>query len=174
MKRVTALKHLPEGVVYSQLETSVGVLFLFASTEGLHAIFWDVVQHADEFDCLLTRFAHDPQHPVIQQTSEQLTQYFAGQRTMFDVPLVIHGTPFQQQAWQALQAIPFGETRSYGQQAAAIGNKNKARAVGMANNANPIPIIIPCHRVLGANGKLVGFGGGLDKKAFLLALKGKM
>ena len=159
---------MPEGVVYSQLETLVGVLFLFASIQGLHAIFWDVVQHVDEFDCSLARFAHDPQHPVIQQVSDQLIQYFSGQRTTFDVPLVIHGTPFQQQAWQAL---PFGETCSYGQQAAAVGNKNKARAVGMANNANPIPIIIPCHRVVGGNGKLVGFGGGLDKKAFLLAFE---
>ena len=77
MKRVTTLKHLPEGVVYSQLETLVGVLFLFTSTQGLHAIFWDVVQHVDEFDCSLTRFAHDPQHPVIQQVSDQLIQYFA-------------------------------------------------------------------------------------------------
>lgn len=82
------------------------MLLLFASTQGLHAIFWDVDQQTDEFDRVLTRFAHDTQHPVIQQASEQLAQYFSEQRTTFDVPLVINGTPFQQQAWQALRAIP--------------------------------------------------------------------
>lgn len=102
---------------------------------------------------------------------QQLDHYFAGQRRSFDWPLAPAGTAFQQQVWQALLAIPYGQTRSYGQQAAAIGRPRAVRAVGAANGANPIAILIPCHRVIGSNGQLTGYVGGLPLKAALLALE---
>jgi methylated-DNA-[protein]-cysteine S-methyltransferase len=106
-----------------------------------------------------------------RQVCEQLQEYFAGERQAFELPLAPAGTTFQQQVWSSLQAIPFGETWSYGQLAARIGKPKAARAVGAANGLNPIPVIIPCHRVIGANGKLTGFGGGLDTKRYLLDLE---
>ncbi|WEG12159.1 methylated-DNA--[protein]-cysteine S-methyltransferase [Pullulanibacillus sp. KACC 23026] len=101
----------------------------------------------------------------------QLEAYFQGQLTAFDLPIVLKGSPFQIKVWKALQMIPYGETRTYKDIAAIIGNPKSVRAVGGANNKNPIPIIIPCHRVIGSNGALVGYGGGLDKKEYLLAIE---
>jgi methylated-DNA-[protein]-cysteine S-methyltransferase len=100
---------------------------------------------------------------------EQLAEYFAGGRQQFDVPLKLAGTPFQQRVWQELVRIPFGTTISYGQLAQRVGKPTASRAVGRANGCNPISIIVPCHRVIGANGKLTGYGGGIDKKQWLLA-----
>lgn len=108
---------------------------------------------------------------ILKEAKAQLDEYFAGKRKSFDLPLAPDGTAFQHRVWKALQEIPYGETRSYGEIARAIGSDKAARAVGMANNRNPIPIIIPCHRVVGANGKLVGYGGGLEIKAQLLHLE---
>lgn len=110
--------------------------------------------------------------PLLAEAREQLTQYLAGTRRQFDLPLDPAGTAFQVLCWKALQEIPYGETRTYGQQAAVIGQPNASRAVGAANGQNPISIIVPCHRVIGANGSLTGFGGGLDKKRRLLELEG--
>ena len=107
-------------------------------------------------------------HPILEQTRRQLGEYFAGERTDFDLPLDPVGTDFQRSAWDALRAIPFGTTVSYGDQAATMGDRNKARAVGAANGRNPISIIVPCHRVVGANGSLTGFAGGTEAKRFLL------
>ncbi|MBC7545070.1 MAG: methylated-DNA--[protein]-cysteine S-methyltransferase [Candidatus Sericytochromatia bacterium] len=101
----------------------------------------------------------------------QLAAYFAGTRTAFELPLAGMGTPFQQRVWAGLMTIPFGETMSYGELAGRIGNANASRAVGLANGRNPLSIIVPCHRVIGANGTLVGYGGGLDRKQRLLALE---
>ena len=113
--------------------------------------------------------------PVLKKTVEELKEYFAGERKNFDIPLAPVGTKFQNQVWAALCTIPYGETRSYKDIAVQIGNEKACRAVGMANNRNPIMIIIPCHRVIGANGKLVGYGGGLDVKEALLNLeRGKL
>ena len=109
--------------------------------------------------------------PLIKKAAAQLEEYFAGKRAEFDLPLAPAGTEFQRSVWRALQTIPFGETRSYGEIAAQIGNPKACRAVGMANNRNPIAIIIPCHRVIGHNGSLVGYGGGLDIKQYLLELE---
>lgn len=106
-----------------------------------------------------------------QNVAGQLTAYCNGQRTDFDFPLTPQGTPFQQAVWHALQAIPYGETRTYGQIATAIGNPKAARAVGMANNRNPLMIVIPCHRVVGAKGDLVGYAGGVSMKQWLLDLE---
>lgn len=113
-------------------------------------------------------------HPILQAAAQQLREYFAGQRRTFDLPLAPEGTEFQRRVWDALCAIPFGETCSYGAVAAAIGQPKAARAVGMANNRNPISIIIPCHRVIGANGALVGYGSGLPIKETLLRLEGTL
>ena len=108
------------------------------------------------------------QSPILDQVKRELDEYWDGKRTVFSVPLNAVGTPFQQKVWQALLTIGYGETRSYGEIAAQIGNPKACRAVGMANNRNPISIIIPCHRVIGSDGRLVGYGGGLDKKVWLL------
>jgi methylated-DNA-[protein]-cysteine S-methyltransferase len=124
--------------------------------------------HKNFFDRVLVKSRYDK---IIVQTKKQLTEYFQGKRKFFDVPLAPHGTDFQMKAWQQLLKIPYASTISYAEQAEKMGNKNKARAVGRANGSNPISIIIPCHRVIGSNGHLVGFGGGLDKKAYLLALE---
>ena len=111
---------------------------------------------------------------VLRQCEEELTAYFAGELRTFTVPLRPVGTPFQLSAWDALRKIPYGETRTYGEIAAAIGKPRACRAVGMANNRNPISILIPCHRVIGAGGALVGYGGGLEVKKFLLKLEGAL
>lgn len=112
--------------------------------------------------------------PVIKEAFGQLSEYFSGNRKTFNLPLLLKGTDFQKQVWQALLKIPFGETRSYKQIAEAIGNPKAVRAVGMANNKNPLLIVVPCHRVIGANGKLVGYAVGLDKKEYLLRLEGSL
>ncbi|MCH5265858.1 MAG: methylated-DNA--[protein]-cysteine S-methyltransferase [Lachnospiraceae bacterium] len=108
---------------------------------------------------------------LLRQACQELEEYFAGKRKVFSVPLSVHGTEFQERVWKELQKIPYGTTCSYGQLAAAIGKPKACRAVGMANNRNPLPIFIPCHRVIGSNGKLVGYGGGLDIKEKLLKLE---
>ena len=108
---------------------------------------------------------------LIKEAHQQLCEYLKGERKVFDLPLNPQGTDFQKRVWKALCDIPYGETRSYKQVAEAIGNPKAVRAVGMANHRNPLLIVVPCHRVIGADGKLVGYGAGLDKKAFLLGME---
>lgn len=115
--------------------------------------------------------AEENPSPVLCEGARQLEEYFAGRRRTFDLPIQPQGTDFQKSVWQALCEIPYGKTASYGDVARKIGNSKACRAVGMANNRNPIAIIIPCHRVVGADGKLTGYAGGLDKKEFLLKLE---
>ncbi|MGD9704338.1 MAG: methylated-DNA--[protein]-cysteine S-methyltransferase [Acidimicrobiia bacterium] len=152
--------------VRTTIETPVGDLTLVASDAGLRAVLWQldgeagVPETGDAVD--------DPGHPVLRATAAQLGEYFAGTRTDFDLPLDPHGTPFQQKAWEALRAIPYGETISYGEQARRLGAPTAMRAVGAANGRNPIPIIVPCHRVIGSNGSLTGFAAGIETKAWLL------
>ena len=112
-----------------------------------------------------------PKDPVLQETVRQLDEYFAGKRREFFIPLKTHGTDFQERVWKALRTIPYGETRTYGQIAEQVGNPKGGRAVGGANHNNPILILTPCHRVIGADGSLTGFGGGLEVKEALLALE---
>lgn len=109
--------------------------------------------------------------PLLKEAYRQLMEYFDGKRRNFDLPLAAEGTPFQKKVWEALRTIPYGETKSYGEIAAQVGNPKASRAVGGANHKNPIMIIVPCHRVIGANGALVGFGGGLSVKEYLLKLE---
>jgi len=108
---------------------------------------------------------------LLKEAIKQLNEYFEGKRNLFDLPLAPEGTEFQKKVWSALKEIPFGETKSYGEIAKVIGNEKASRAVGMANNKNPIMIVIPCHRVIGANGKLVGYAGGIEIKEILLNLE---
>jgi len=146
----------------------VGELTLVADERGLAAILWE----NDKPDRVrLGTLNEKPDHPVLVETERQLGEYFAGERRSFDVPLSFAGTDFQKRVWAALLAIPFGETRSYGEIADQLGAPGASRAVGAANGRNPISIIAPCHRVVGSNGKLTGFAGGLEAKAFLLDLE---
>lgn len=124
----------------------------------------------DDENSLTERKVRETQ--IIKRASNQLKEYFAGQRRVFDLSLSINGTPFQTMVWNALKAIPYGETRSYKDIAIQIGKSKACRAIGMANNRNKIPIIIPCHRVIGAKGELVGYGGGLRIKEKLLEIEG--
>lgn len=148
------------------VDSPVGELTIVASDAGLRAILWP---DDDPSRVRLGETIEDPAHPVVAAAAGQLAEYFDGQRTEFDVPLDPVGTEFQRAAWTALCSIPYGTTVSYGEQAARMGDRRKARAVGAANGRNPISIVVPCHRVVGANGALTGFAGGTDTKAWLLA-----
>lgn len=156
---------------FTKINSPVGLLTLIASDDSLHAVVWE--KHLEELQNKKTfnDMIQNDKHPIIVLTKKQLSEYFEQKRTHFDIPLAPTGTPFQLQAWSELSKIPYGETISYGEQAKRCGDKKKARAVGMANGKNPISIIVPCHRVIGSNGKLTGFGGGLDTKSFLLRLE---
>lgn len=150
------------------MKSPVGKLRLVASDRGLAAILWE---NDDPKRVRLGPLAESKEHPVLLETERQLNEYFAGSRDKFTVKFDCPGTDFQKRVWQALATIPFGETRSYGQIARQIGRPKAVRAVGAANGKNPISIIVPCHRVIGANGKLTGFAGGLKTKATLLRLE---
>ena len=145
------------------------------STRAIKTPIGPLTLEADENAVTAIRFsaggAQDAS-PLLDAAEAQLREYFAGARRTFDLPLAPHGTAFQQRVWTASRTIPYGETRTYGELAAAIDSPNPSRAVGMANHRNPIPIIIPCHRVIGANGTLTGYAGGLEIKRRLLALEG--
>lgn len=157
------------GYVYKTMKTPVGELTLVGSDRGLAAVLWE---DEDPSRVRLGERKLDAAHPVLLQAQHELKEYFAGTRRKFTVPLDPAGTQFQSKVWSALRTIPFGETRSYGQIADQIGRGKAVRAVGAANGRNPLSIIVPCHRVIGANGKLTGFAGGLKVKAQLLALEG--
>jgi methylated-DNA-[protein]-cysteine S-methyltransferase len=153
---------------YKIISSPVGALKLVASGQGLAAILWE---HDDPKRVRLSPLQEDKCHPVLLATERQLKAYFANDLERFSVPLDFSGTEFQQKVWRALLTIPFGETRSYGQIAGQIGRPKAGRAVGAAIGKNPLSIIAPCHRVIGANGKLTGFAGGLEIKASLLGLE---
>jgi methylated-DNA-[protein]-cysteine S-methyltransferase len=138
---------------------------LVAGSKGLVAI---------NFRQSATEGQRNDANPALLEAGRQLHAYFAGTLCEFDLPLDLRGTPFQLRVWHALESIPYGETRSYLQIATAIGAEKAVRAVGAANGANPIPIVIPCHRVIGSGGKLVGYGGGIPLKKRLLTLEGAL
>lgn len=153
---------------YKFLPSPIGGLKLVASDDGLAAILWE---NDNPRRVRLADLVNDPAHHMLLRTEKELNEYFSGQRKAFTVPLDMRGTRFQKQVWEALLGIPYGETRTYGQLANQLGNPNATRAVGAANGRNPIAIVVPCHRVIGFNGKLTGFAGGLDAKAHLLKLE---
>jgi len=151
------------------LDSPVGQLRLVASDTALVAVLWPTEREGR------VRFSIDPvvhrapsASTVLSTTARQLDEYFEGKRQTFDVPLDLRGTEFQTQVWQSLASIPFGETSTYGKQADAIGRPTAVRAVGSANGRNPLSIVLPCHRIVGADGKLTGFAGGLEAKRWLL------
>jgi methylated-DNA-[protein]-cysteine S-methyltransferase len=150
------------------IDSPVGKLELVASEKALVAILWE--NDAPE-RVRLSEVVKSKTNRVLDQTERQLAEYFAGKRRSFTVPLDLRGTSFQTNVWEALLAIPFGETRSYGELARLLGNPRAARAVGAATGKNPVSIVVPCHRVIGAAGELTGFAGGLDAKVSLLALE---
>jgi methylated-DNA-[protein]-cysteine S-methyltransferase len=154
--------------VYKTMKSPVGALRLVASHDGLAAILWENDRPGR---VPLSLAGEDERHPVLVETERQLNEYFAGRRKTFSLKLDFAGTQFQRKVWQALLEIPFGQTRSYGEIAKRIGSPAAMRALGAANGRNPISIVAPCHRVIGAAGKLTGFAGGLDAKAHLLALE---
>jgi len=154
---------------FKKVASPVGELTLIASGAGLAAILW---QDDDPARVRVGPRVEASDHPVLEEAARQLGAYFAGERRSFDLPLDFHGTDFQKRVWTALLAIPFGETRSYAQIARAIGAPTAFRAVGAANGRNPISIVAPCHRVIGTNGRLTGFAGGLAAKQHLLRLEG--
>ena len=160
---------MKQGLSYKWISTLIGNLRLVASEEGLVAVLWEKERPRR---VVLPELIEDPEHPILRQAEDQLREYFAGTRNLFTIPLDMRGTAFQKQVWKSLLAIPFGETRTYGQLAAQLGNSNATRAVGAANGRNPIAILVPCHRVIGASGKLTGFAGGLGAKEHLLHLEG--
>lgn len=158
----------PSTLSTTTLETPIGTLTVVASPAGVRAVLWPeeregrVVLPADtEPDAASAA--------VLDRALTQLGEYFAGTRRDFDLPLDPQGTPFQQAAWQVLRTIPYATTMSYGEQARRMGDVRKARAVGAANGRNPLSVIVPCHRVVGSNGSLTGFAGGLSSKEWLLA-----
>jgi methylated-DNA-[protein]-cysteine S-methyltransferase len=151
--------------LYTTVDSPIGELLLVGDGHALHGLYMQGGRRK-RIDPDWKR-ADEPFAAV----AGQLAEYFAGERREFDVPLVLDGPPFQRQAWHALREIPYGETVSYGEQARRIGQPDAARAIGAANGQNPIAVIVPCHRVIGADGSLTGFGGGLERKRLLLDLE---
>ncbi|MET0808955.1 MAG: methylated-DNA--[protein]-cysteine S-methyltransferase [Pseudoxanthomonas sp.] len=155
---------------YQYIDSPVDPLLLAADEQGLRLVEFHRPRHA------MARLAHwsEGDNAVLQATRAQLGEYFRGTRSSFDLPLTPMGTPFQKQVWFALADIPYGSTISYAQLAVRVGKPKAMRAVGAANGRNPLPIVLPCHRVIGADGSLTGFGGGLPTKQFLLELEGAL
>ena len=149
------------------MDSPLGKITLLANELGLLGVWFET--HTSLASDL---GVHSPDQPILRLAASQLTEYFAGQRKSFTLPLAAVGTPFQQSIWHALEQIPFGTTASYLALARRIENPKAVRAVGSANGKNPISIIVPCHRVIGANGKLTGYAGGLDRKQWLLQHEG--
>lgn len=156
-------------IYYDDLDTPIGTLRLVADDDGLREVRFAEPKHPKDTP---TTWVHARQ--PFTQARLQLKQYFASERQQFDLPLHPVGTPFQLSVWRELARIPFGVTNSYGDIAKRIDRPKAVRAVGAANGRNPLPIIVPCHRVIGSNGSLTGFAGGLPAKQFLLALEGRI
>lgn len=153
---------------YSHFSTPVGPVLLTSDGKGLTGLYMVEHKHGEQ---VREDWIPDDEAIPFREAKQQLAAYFAGTLTRFDLPLAILGSEFQKRVWAKLRTIPFGSTISYGELARQIGNPNASRAVGLANGRNPVSIIVPCHRVIGANGKLTGYGGGLPRKAALLAFE---
>jgi methylated-DNA-[protein]-cysteine S-methyltransferase len=167
---------LPTKLRQTSIATPVGELSVVASRHGVRGVVWPGESCSESLLAGPSLSPTDPAVPlaecdpaeILRAAAAQLREYFAGVRTVFDLPLDPPGTPFQKSAWEILRTIPFGQTMTYGEQARRLGGANKARAVGAANGRNPLPIIVPCHRVIGADGSLTGFAAGVERKAWLL------
>jgi methylated-DNA-[protein]-cysteine S-methyltransferase len=158
-------------IVQTRWESPLGTMIVAATARGLAGLWFEGQRHLPDHSA----WQRDDNHPVLRQAVAQLAQYFSGKRTAFDLPLDLQGgTTFQQSVWRALLAIPRGRTTSYGVLGQRIGAPGAARAVGAAVGRNPLGIVVPCHRVLGADGSLTGYAGGLERKTALLRLEGAM
>ena len=161
-------------IFYSHMETPIGKLLVASSEKGLVRIMFS---HEGKVDSVSLLKKEHPEETLVEDRGKnllvikQLEEYFNGSRTVFSLPLDIRGTEFQKSVWDALKKVPYGETRSYGEIARSIGKPKAARAVGNANRKNPIPIVIPCHRIIGSDGSMTGFGGGIPLKKKLLELE---
>jgi methylated-DNA-[protein]-cysteine S-methyltransferase len=166
-KETTMQATTSTGTRWASVESPIGALLITAEDGALTRVWMTEQRHqVTEPDPTWVR----DEEPLLE-VMRQLDEYFAGERTAFDLPLAPAGTPFQREVWAALQTIPYGTTRSYGELADQIGRPGASRAVGLANGRNPISIVIPCHRVIGSNGTLTGYGGGLERKQWLLDLE---
>ena len=162
-------------IVQTTCQSPWGIITLAATPAGLAGLWFEGQKHLPPELIGATVWPTDAHHPVLKQASEQLTEYFAGKRSCFNVPLDLSGgTEFQQAVWQALLAIASGQTASYGEISRHIGKPAAVRAVGAAIGRNPVSIIVPCHRVIGRNGSLTGYAGGLNRKTALLTLEGAL
>ncbi len=160
--------------IFCYVESPIGRLMLTSDGTALTGLYMNLYRNKpSKLPGLGGDWIQNATIDPLPAAARQLKEYFAGKRREFDLPLRMEGTEFQQRVWRELTKIPFGETRSYGQLAKRIGNPNGSRAVGLANGRNPIAIIVPCHRVIGADGSLTGFGGGLDRKEWLLTHEGQ-
>lgn len=155
--------------IYTYVDSPIGPLLLVSDGVSLTGVTMDPNERPPAG---LAEWREDASAGPLPEAVRQLNEYFAGSRRDFDLPLRFVGTAFQQSVWRALLDIPYGKTVSYGEQATRIGNPKASRAVGLANGRNPLPIVVPCHRVIGADGSLTGFGGGLPRKRWLLAHEG--
>ncbi len=153
------------------VDSPVDELTLVSDGTALRALYFAEHRHAPAHSALGQRVHSGDAPPVLTVTATQLSEYFAGERTAFDLPLAPVGTEFQQRVWRALRQIPYGQTRGYGELAASMGAGGAARAVGRANGRNPLSVVVPCHRVIGADGSLTGYGGGAQRKQALLDLE---
>lgn len=156
-------------ILFRRIESPIGPLLIASDERGLCNIEFRQSSHPADRGAW-----QGGNSPVLDATEKQLDQYFSGKRHTFDLPLSPHGTDFQLRVWKALQTIPYGQTISYAELARRVGNPKASRAVGLANGRNPLSIIVPCHRVIGADGSLTGYGGGLAIKEFLLRLEGAL
>ncbi|MEO8674596.1 MAG: methylated-DNA--[protein]-cysteine S-methyltransferase [Casimicrobiaceae bacterium] len=155
-------------VHFDFVDSPLGRMRLTAVREGLTSISFDGDRYAPPLDSAWVR---DPSFPALRRAAMQLTAYFAGERRVFELPLAPTGTPFQRTVWDAIAAVPAGDTISYAELARRSGHPGSARAAGAATGRNPIAIVVPCHRIIGADGSLTGYAGGLDRKRALLALE---
>ena len=165
----------PMATTFTRFSSPVGELVLAATDSGITGVYFPTSRLGAaplERKDWVEDDGRGPASALLAQARRQLEEYFAGARTTFDLPLSAVGTPFQRRVWDALRAIPYGTTLSYSELARRLGDVRATRAVGAANGRNPIPIIVPCHRVVGADGSLTGFGGGLDRKRWLLEHEG--
>ena len=159
----------PSSTVQARFDSPLGPMIVAATGRGLAGLWFEGQRHLPDS----SGWPHAPEHPVLREAAAQLRDYFAGRRTQFDLPLDLQsGTAFQQSVWQALLAIPSGRTTSYGDLSQRVGRPSAVRAVGAAVGRNPVSIVVPCHRVLGRDGSLTGYAGGLERKSALLGLEG--
>lgn len=167
-KRCDVEEFISDDYFYKDVDSPTGPLRLVASRKGLAAVLWNA---GDVFRIRLHELKESPEHALLMETERQLNAYFEKKRRTFDLPLDLIGTGFQKKVWEMLMGIPFGQTKSYGDLARQLGDLKAVRAVGGALNKNPVPIIVPCHRVIGSSGGLTGFAGGIGTKDYLLRLE---